>query len=42
MVDLDPSFSQQLLNVAVRQAEAQIQADREDDDVGWEAEAREG
>jgi hypothetical protein len=33
VVDLDPSFSQQLLNVAVRQPEAQVPADREDDDV---------
>jgi hypothetical protein len=42
VVDFDPSFSQQLLNVAVRQAEAQVPAGREDDDVWWEAEAREG
>src|SRR6266540_1947213 len=40
--DLNPSFNQQLLNVAVRQPEAQAPADREDDDVWWEAEAREG
>jgi hypothetical protein len=42
VVDLNPSFSQQLLNVAVRQPEAQAPADREDDDVWLEAEAREG
>jgi hypothetical protein len=42
VVDLDPSFSEQLLDVAVRQSEAQVPADREDDDVWWEAEAREG
>src|SRR6266496_2368732 len=42
VVDLNPSFNQQLLNVAVRQPEAQAPADREDDDVWWEAEAREG
>jgi hypothetical protein len=33
VVDLDPGFSQQLLNVAGRQPEAQVPAGREDDDV---------
>jgi hypothetical protein len=42
VVDLDPSFSQSLLNVAVRQPEAQVPADSNDDYVGWEAEASEG
>jgi hypothetical protein len=42
VVDLDPAFSQRLLNVAVRQPEAQVPAGREDDNVWWEAEAREG
>ncbi len=42
VVDLDAAFSEQFLDVAVGQAEAQVPADRDDDDVGWEAEAGEG
>ncbi len=42
MVDLETALGAQLLDVAVRQAEAQIPADRDDDDVGREAEAGEG
>ena len=37
VVDLDPALGQQLLDVAVGQAEAQLPADREDDDIEWEA-----
>jgi hypothetical protein len=39
VVDLDTTLGQQLLDVAVRQAEPQVPTDREDDDIGWEAEA---
>ena len=42
VVDLDPALSEQLLDVAVGQAEAQVPADREDDDIGREAEAGKG
>jgi len=38
MVDLDAALGEQFLNVAVRQGEAQIPADRDDDDVGWNRE----
>ena len=42
MVDLDTSLGEQLLDIAVGQAEAQVPADRQHDHVGWEAEAGEG
>jgi hypothetical protein len=42
MVDLNAPFGEQFLDVAVGQAEAQIPANREHDDIGWEAEAGEG
>jgi hypothetical protein len=42
VVDLDAPFGEQLLDVTVRQPEAQVPADRENDHVGWEAEAGEG
>jgi len=42
VVDPDTALGEQVLDVAVRQAEAQIPADRDDDDVGREAEAGEG
>ena len=42
VVDLDPALGQQLLDVAVGQAEAQLPADREDDDIKVEAEAGKG
>jgi hypothetical protein len=42
VVDLDPALGQQLFEVAVGQAEAQVPADREDDDIRWEAEAGKG
>ena len=42
VVDLDPAFGQQFLDVAVGQAETQLPADGEDDDIGWEAEAGNG
>jgi hypothetical protein len=38
MVDLNAPFGEQFLDVAVGQAEAQIPANREHDDIGWEAE----
>jgi hypothetical protein len=42
MVDLDPALGEELFDVAVRQAEAQVPADREHDHLGWEAEAGKG
>ena len=42
VVDLDTSLGEQLFDVAIGQAVARVPADRKDDDVGWEAEAREG
>jgi hypothetical protein len=36
MVHLDTAFDQESFDVAVRQAEAEIPADRDDDHVGWE------
>jgi hypothetical protein len=42
VVDLDAAFGEQLFDVAVGQPEAQRPAHRQHDDVGWEAEAREG
>jgi hypothetical protein len=42
VVDLDAALGQQLLDVPVGEAEAQIPADRYDNDIGWEAEAGEG
>jgi hypothetical protein len=42
VVDLDTAFDQEFFDVAVRQAEAEIPADRDDDHVGWETEAGEG
>jgi hypothetical protein len=42
MVDLDTTLGEQLLDVAIRQAEAEVPADRDDDDLGWKAEASEG
>jgi hypothetical protein len=42
VVDLDAALGQQLFDVAIGQAEAEVPADRDDDDVGREAEAGEG
>ena len=42
MVHLDTALGEQFLDVAVGQAIAQVPADRQDDGVGWEAEASEG
>jgi len=42
VVDLHAAFGQQLLDVAVGQAEAQVPADRQQNQIGWEAEAGEG
>jgi hypothetical protein len=42
VVDLDTALSEQLLDIAVGQAEAQVPADRDDDDLGWELKADEG
>jgi hypothetical protein len=39
VVDLDAALGEQLLDIAVGQVEAQIPADRKDDDLGREAEA---
>jgi hypothetical protein len=41
MVDLDAALGEEFFDVAVGQAEAQLPADRNDDDIGWEAEAGE-
>jgi hypothetical protein len=41
VVDLDAAFGQQLLDVAVRQREAQVPAHRQHDHIGREAEASE-
>jgi len=42
MVDLDAALGEQLLDVTVGQAEAQLPADRKDDELGREAEAGKG
>jgi hypothetical protein len=42
VVNLDPALSEELFDVAVGQGEAQVPADREDDDIRWEAEAGKG
>ena len=42
VVGLDPTLGQELLEVAVGQAEAEVPADREHNHIGWEAEAGEG
>jgi hypothetical protein len=42
VVHLDAAPGQQLLDVAVGQAEPQVPAHRDDDHVGWEAEPGEG
>jgi hypothetical protein len=42
VVDLDTPLGEQLFDVAIGQAEAQVPADRQHDHIGWEAEAREG
>jgi hypothetical protein len=42
VVDHDATLGQELLEVAVGQAEAQVLADREHNHLGWEAEAGEG
>jgi hypothetical protein len=41
VVDLDAALGQELFDVAIRQAEAEVPADRDDDHVGREAEAGE-
>jgi hypothetical protein len=41
VVDLDAALGEEFFDVAVGQAEAQLPADRNDDDIGWEAEAGE-
>jgi len=42
VVDFDPAFGEQFFDVAVGDREAQILADRQHDDLRWEAEAGEG
>ena len=42
MVHLDTPLGEELLDVAVGQAEAQVSADRQHNHIGWEAEAGEG
>jgi hypothetical protein len=41
VVDFDAPFAEQLLDVAVGEAEAQVPVDRDDNDIGWEPEASE-
>jgi RES domain-containing protein len=36
------TLDEKFLDVAIRQAEAQVPADRDDDDLGWEPKADEG
>src|SRR5215207_1427474 len=42
VIDLNPALGEEFFDVAVRQPEAQVPADREDDDVWWETKAYEG
>jgi hypothetical protein len=42
VVHLDTTLGEQLLDISVGQAEAQVPADGEDDDIRWEAEAGKG
>jgi hypothetical protein len=42
VVNLDTPLGEEFLDVAVGQAEAQVPADGDDDDLGWEPEAGEG
>ena len=42
VVDLDAGCGEQLLDLAVGQAQAQLPADGQNDHVGWEAEAAKG
>jgi hypothetical protein len=42
VIDLDPAFGEEFFDVAVGQGEAQVPADREDDDIRWETEAGKG
>jgi hypothetical protein len=42
VVDLDAALGEEFFDVAVGQAEAQVPADREDDDIWWETKAYEG
>jgi hypothetical protein len=42
VIDLDPSLGQQFLDIAIREAVAQLPAHREDDDLRREPEALEG
>jgi hypothetical protein len=42
MVHFDAAFGEQLLDVAVRQREAQVPAHRKDDHIGRKAETSEG
>ena len=41
MVDLDPAFGEQLLDIAIREAEPQVPAHRKHDHLRWESEPRE-
>src|SRR3954452_4274528 len=41
VVDLDPARGQELLDVAVREPEPQVPTHRQNDDLGWGAEALE-
>jgi hypothetical protein len=41
VVDLDPALSEELLDITVGQAEVQVPADSDDDDIGREPESGE-
>jgi hypothetical protein len=42
VISLDTSLGEEFLDVVIGQPEAQVPADRQDNHVGWEAEAGEG
>ena len=42
VVDLNAPFGEQFFDVAVGETKAEVPADRDHDDIGWEAEAAEG
>jgi len=42
VVDLHAALDQEFFDVAIGQAEPEVPANRDDDDLGWEAETGEG
>jgi hypothetical protein len=41
VIDLDAALGKEFFDIAIGQAVAEVPTDRDDDDVGWEAEAGE-